>query len=200
VRRPVDTVCGGDYTSDMSLRVALEPKIEAIDATAWDALAGDDDPFIEHAFLLALEQSGSVGGHSGWIPLHVTVHDGSRLVGALPLYVKLHGYGEYIFDWRWAASAERAGLRYYPKLVSMVPFTPATGKRVLWAPDADRGAVVNALLQGVASAREELSASSVHLLFLNDEERAAVALHPELMARESLQFHWHNDGYTSFDD
>jgi predicted N-acyltransferase len=200
LRRPVDTVCGGDYTSDMSLRVALEPKIEAIDATAWDALAGDDDPFIEHAFLLALEQSGSVGGHSGWIPLHVTVHDGSRLVGALPLYVKLHGYGEYIFDWRWAASAERAGLRYYPKLVSTVPFTPATGKRVLWASDTDRGAVVNALLQGVASAREELSASSVHLLFLNDEERAAVGAHPELMPRESLQFHWHNDGYASFDD
>jgi predicted N-acyltransferase len=184
----------------MSLRVALVPEIETIDAAAWDALAGDDDPFIEHAFLLALEQSGSVGGRSGWVPLHVTVHEGARLVGALPLYVKLHGYGEYIFDWRWSASAERAGLRYYPKLVSMVPFTPATGRRVLWAGDCDHAAIVGALLEGVASAREELSASSVHLLFLNEEERAAIAAHPEFMPRASMQFHWHNQGYASFDE
>jgi predicted N-acyltransferase len=189
-----------DYTSGMSLSVALVPEIETVDAAEWDALAGPDDPFIEHAFLLALERSGSVGGQSGWVPLHVTVRAGSRLVGALPLYVKLHSYGEYIFDWRWAASAERAGLRYYPKLVSMVPFTPATGKRVLWAEGEDRAAVVSALLAGVASAREELSASSVHLLFLNDEERDAIAGHRELIPRESLQFHWRNEGYASFED
>ena len=184
----------------MSLRVELVPKIEAIDAAAWDALAGDDDPFIEHAFLLALEESKSVGGDSGWVPLHVTVSEGGRLVGALPLYVKLHSYGEYIFDWSWASAAERAGLRYYPKLVSMVPFTPATGKRVLWAAGADRSAVVAALVQGALEGRERLQASSVHFLFVNAEERELLSSSPELMARASIQFHFRNDGFTSFDD
>jgi predicted N-acyltransferase len=184
----------------MSLGVSLVPKIEAIDARDWDALVGADDPFIEHAFLSALERSRSVGGESGWMPLHVAVRDGARLVGALPLYIKLHGYGEYIFDWRWAAAAERAGIPYYPKLVSMVPFTPATGKRVLWADDVDPGAVMRALVQGAFAARDELGASSVHWLFLNDEERALLADNAAVLPRESLQFHWTNDGYASFDD
>lgn len=184
----------------MSFDVELVTEIAAIDAAQWDALVGDDDPFIEHAFLLALEQSGSVGGDSGWIPLHVVARQGERLVGALPCYVKFHSYGEYIFDWRWAASAERAGIRYYPKLVAMVPFTPATGRRVLWADDCDAEQVVAALLQGVQAAREKLNASSVHLLFLSERERAVLLATSTLLARESLQFHWHNDGYRSFDD
>jgi predicted N-acyltransferase len=184
----------------VSLRVELVPKIEAIDAAQWDALAGDDDPFIEHAFLLALEQSKSVGGDSGWVPSHVTVHEQGRLVGALPLYVKLHSYGEYIFDWRWASAAERAGLSYYPKLVSMVPLTPATGQRVLVAQDVDRRAVVSALVEGALAARERIDASSVHFLFVSSEERELLLSVAALMPRESIQFHWHNDGFTSFDD
>ena len=184
----------------MSLGVSLVPKIEAIEACDWDALVGQDDPFIEHAFLLALEQSGSVGGDSGWLPLHVVVRDGSRLVGAMPLYIKQHGYGEYIFDWRWAAAAERAGLGYYPKLVSMVPFTPATGKRLLWADDVDRNTVMKALVQGAFAARDELRASSVHWLFLNQDERDLLVANADVMPRHSLQFHWQNDGYTCFDD
>src|SRR5689334_8923767 len=125
----------------MGFEVQLVRDIGLISAPDWDALTGDDDPFIEHAFLHALEQSGSVGGDSGWAPCHVVVRNGGRLVGALPLYVKQHSYGEYIFDWAWAAAAERAGLRYYPKLVSMVPFTPATGRHVLLADDVDRGQI-----------------------------------------------------------
>lgn len=184
----------------MGFEVELVTEIASIDAAHWDALVGEDDPFIEHAFLLALEQSGSVGGRqSGWIPLHVTVRDAGRLVGAMPCYVKLHSYGEYIFDWRWAASAERAGIAYYPKLVSMVPFTPATGKRLLWANDVEPGTVVAALAQGVEAARAQLKASSVHWLFLNEDERAVVQAHTNLMSRESLQFHWHNQGYASFE-
>jgi uncharacterized protein len=184
----------------MGLRTELVSRIETLDAADWDALTGEDDPFVEHAFLLALEHSGSVGGQSGWLPLHVVARDGGRLVGALPMYVKLHSYGEYIFDWRWASAAERAGLRYYPKLVSMVPFTPATGRRVLLAASADEGTIARALLEGAREAVERASASSLHLLFVSEAERDLCLPTAELMPRETLQFHWHNDGYTCFDD
>ncbi len=187
----------------MGLEVELVRDVEGVAAADWDALCGQDDPFIEHAFLHALEQSGSVGGDSGWSPCHVLVRDGGRLVGALPLYVKQHSYGEYIFDWAWAAAAERAGLRYYPKLVSMVPFTPATGRHLLCAADADaaqRSQVTSALLQGIDAAATRVSASSVHLLFLDQSERDQLLQCADLMPRETLQYHWHNDGYADFED
>ena len=185
----------------MGLDVELSRDIGAASAADWDALTGQDDPFIEHAFLHALEQSGSVGGDSGWAPLHVLVRDRGRLVGALPLYAKQHSYGEYIFDWAWASAAERAGLRYYPKLVSMVPFTPATGRHVLIADDADRAEVTRHLLAGVNDAAERIGASSVHWLFLDPSERdQLLGAAGSLMARETLQYHWHNDGYASFED
>jgi uncharacterized protein len=184
----------------MGLEVELARDIGAVAAADWDALTGQDDPFIEHAFLHALEQSGSVGGDSGWSPTHVLVRDGGRLVGGLPLYVKHHSYGEYIFDWAWAAAAERAGLRYYPKLVSMVPFTPATGCHVLLAAGADRSAVTGRLLQGVSEAAARVKASSVHWLFLDPSERDQLLEWSPLMPRETLQYHWHNDGYASFED
>lgn len=174
--------------------------LQGVDAAEWDALAGEDDPFIEHAFLHALEQSGSVGGDSGWQPLHVTVRQAGRLVGALPLYAKLHSYGEYIFDWSWAGAAQRAGLQYYPKLVSMVPLTPATGRRILLADDVEQEAVVEALLGGVSHVAKELEASSVHLLFLTAQEQALVTARGQLMPRLSSQYHFHNPGYGSFED
>ena len=183
----------------MGLCAELVSGIESIAGPDWDALVGQDDPFVEHAFLLALEQSGSVGGESGWIPLHVVVRADGRLVGALPLYVKLHSYGEYIFDWRWAATAERAGLHYYPKLVSMVPFTPATGQRLLCAPGHDPDLVTRALVAGALAACDRVRGSSLHLLFLNREERDRAAQSADLLERESIQFHWHNDGYQSFE-
>ncbi|HHH28101.1 MAG TPA: N-acetyltransferase, partial [Polyangiaceae bacterium] len=111
----------------MDLRVELHGSLEALPAADWDALTGDNDPFVEYAFLRALETSGSVGDESGWMPVHVTAWSGSELVGALPLYAKEHSYGEYIFDFAWARAAAQSGVRYYPKLVSMAPFTPATG-------------------------------------------------------------------------
>ena len=104
-----------------------------VDADAWDGLVGKDDPFVEHAFLSLLERSGSVGRGSGWEPTHVTAWRDGRLVGALPLYLKTHSYGEYIFDWGWADAASRLGVDYYPKLVAMVPVTPVTGRRFLFA-------------------------------------------------------------------
>ncbi len=106
-----------------SIDIRVLSSLASVEAADWDNLTGDDDPFVEHAFLSLLEESGSVGRGSGWEPTHVTAWRGKQLIGALPLYLKTHSYGEYIFDWGWADAAERLGVRYYPKLVSMVPPT-----------------------------------------------------------------------------
>jgi predicted N-acyltransferase len=185
---------------EAKVRIEHHRGVDELDARAWDALAGDDDPFVEHAFLEALEASGSVGEGTGWAPRHVTAWEGGAMVGALPLYRKSHGYGEYIFDWGWASAAARAGLRYYPKLVSMVPFTPATGARFLVGASPRRELVARRLLDGALEAMEQERASSLHLLFLSDEERRWVEADGRLLPRLSLQFHFHNDGYASFDD
>ena len=183
----------------MELSVELSPSLEAIDPAEWDRLTGDDDPFVEHAFLRGLETSGSVGVPAGWQPVHVLVRHDGALVGALPLYAKDHSWGEYIFDFAWARAASQLGVAYYPKLVSMAPFTPATGKRLLVAADVDEEAITEALLAGARAAADHLDASSLHLLFLNEGERDRVC-DLGLQARLSMQFHWDNDGYATFDD
>jgi len=182
------------------VRTEVMTSVGAIPAEAWDRLTGDDDPFVEHAFLSALEESGSVGRAAGWEPMPVTVWEGTRLVGALPLYLKSHSYGEYIFDWAWADAAHRVGVAYYPKLVSMVPVTPATGRRFLYAPDVDPDAVTRRLIDGCFEAASRVRASSIHLLFLDEEERRRVIADGRLMPRLSMQFHWHAEGDRSFDD
>ncbi len=182
------------------LRIRRLDAIDEISAQRWDALVGEDDPFVEHAFLWTLEESGSVGRAAGWRPVHMTVWEGARLVGALPLYLKNHSYGEYIFDWGWADAAQRIGVSYYPKLVAMVPLTPATGRRFLFADGVDREAVMRRLIDGCFEALDDLDASSLHLNFLADEEMEWVRRDGRLMRRLSFQFHWHNDGYADFDD
>ncbi len=185
----------------MKLRVELVPGIARIPAAAWDALVGQDDPFVEHAFLAALEASGTASHGSGWEPLHVVVRRGDTIVGALPLYLKDHSYGEFIFDWSWASASHRMGVPYYPKLVSMVPVTPATGTRVLLEPGApDRVEIVRAITNGLFEAAERTGASSIHVLFLREEERDLLLAEPRLRPRLSHQFHWENPGYASFDD
>ena len=180
--------------------------IDDVDASSWDRLAGEDDPFLEHAFLAALEASGSVGGRAGCLPRFVLARDrgGKRLVGAVPLYLKTNSNGEFIFDWGWANAAHRAGVRYYPKLVAAIPFTPVTGRRlmVLAEPDVDAGAVTAALLRGIAEVAETERASSVHVLFCTEEEKQLLAGHA-YTPRLSMQFHWHNRPgrpFESFDD
>ena len=165
---------------------------------AWDALIGHDDPFVEHAFLQALEDSGSVGRGTGWEPMHLLAYEGETLVGALPLYIKGDSWGEFIFDFQWARAAQSSGIRYYPKLVAMVPYTPATGRRFLARQD-DLARVVPALLDGVIELAEKLRCSSVHLLYLSDLEQAMVAAHGRFAPRLSTQFHWENEGYADFD-
>ena len=173
-----------------------------VSAGEWDGLVGEDDPFLEHAFLATLEASGSVGASTGWEPRIVLVRSGACLVGAVPLYLKRHSYGEFVFDWSWASAAERAGIRYYPKLVAAIPFTPVTGQRLPVANGAERETVWAELLRGVRLIADSERASSVHLLFCTGEEQAAAAAHGYL-PRLGLQFHWHNRPnrpFESFED
>ena len=173
-------------------------------AEEWDTLAGEDDPFLEHRFLAALEGSGSVGERAGCLPRFVLARAGTRLVGAVPLYLKSNSYGEFIFDWSWADAAHRAGIRYYPKLVAAVPFTPVTGSRLLSAPGADRAAVTTALLRGVRELADDERVSSVHFLFCTEEEKETLAASGGgYLPRLSMQFHWRNRAdrpYDGFDD
>ena len=169
---------------------------------------GDGDPFLEHAFLAALEASGSVGPRAGCLPRLVIARDGGRLVGAVPLYLKTNSYGEFIFDWGWANAAHRSGIRYYPKLVAAIPFTPVTGYRLPvdrtlpTLPGADAAAVTAELVRGVRRLADDERVSSVHFLFCTDAEKGKLAA-AGYLPRLSMQFHWHNrDGrpFESFDD
>ncbi|HVZ73618.1 MAG TPA: GNAT family N-acetyltransferase [Polyangia bacterium] len=177
-------------------------------AAEWDALVGDDDPFLEHAFLATLEESGSVGERAGCLPRLVLARAGKgktkRLVGAVPLYLKSNSYGEFIFDWGWADAAERSGLRYYPKLVAAIPFTPATGRRLplVASPEASEADITRALVGGVRAVADDERVSSTHFLFCTEAEKAAL-VEADYLPRLSLQFHWHNRPerpFESFDD
>lgn len=185
----------------MPLRIEVLSSLAPVDPLAWDALVEADDPFMEHAFLRLLETSESVGPPAtGWVPCHLVAYEGDELVGAMPLYLKGHSYGEFIFDFGWAQAAMRAGLRYYPKLVCAVPFTPASGRRLLSHPARDRETIVRALLDHARGLAEELRASSLHILFCRADE-AELAERAGLSARLSYQYHFHNDGtYRTFDD
>jgi predicted N-acyltransferase len=187
------------------IEIDVAQSITEVRAEEWDALAGPDDPFLEHAFLATLEASGSVGPDAGCVPRLVLAREGGRLVGAVPLYLKTNSHGEFIFDWGWADAAQRAGLRYYPKLVAAIPFTPATGRRLPLLADAgtpEATKIMAALLSGVADVAREERASSVHFLFCTEHEKETLA-GQDYLPRLSLQFHWHNrepQPFESFDD
>jgi hypothetical protein len=167
---------------------------------AWNALAGTDNPFLRHEFLLALEQSGSATPATGWTPLPITAEDEhGRTLGAVPLWLKTHSYGELVYDFAWAQAYARAGLRYYPKLIAAVPFSPVTGRRLLIAPDADRAAVSTVLATGARALADDLEVSSLHWLFPDEADTAALET-LGFLHRTGYQFHWHNRGYASFDD
>jgi len=181
-----------------SLEVRLVQGIEQIDAGQWDACAGADQPFLGHAFLAALEASGSVSRRTGWLPLHLIVEREGELLGCAPMYLKSHSYGEYVFDWGWANAYERAGGSYYPKLQVAVPFTPVPGPRLLVRPGSPpdmRAAVAHGLL----GAAQQLDVSSLHVTFCTEPEWRILG-EAGLLQREGVQYHWHNRGYGSFDD
>ncbi|MCA9524388.1 MAG: N-acetyltransferase [Myxococcales bacterium] len=183
-----------------NLQIEIGTSLAAIAAHDWDALVGADNPFVEHRFLLALETSGSVGAGTGWLPAHAVVRRGTRIVAAAPLYVKDHSYGEYIFDWGWANAAQRAGISYYPKVVCAVPFTPATGPRLLVHPDEDPRELRRVLLQAMRRLVEAIDGSSAHVLFCTKEEHDDLCGETGWLPRVTYQFHWNNDSYRDFDD
>jgi predicted N-acyltransferase len=177
--------------------LSLHAKLAEIDAGAWDACAGADNPFVSYAFLSALEDSGSAGARTGWLPQHAVLRDGAgQVVAVAPMYAKSHSYGEYVFDHGWANALERAGGRYYPKLQVAVPFSPVPGPRLLCRPGAVHTA---ALAQALVRACEELKLSSVHVTFCDAADWSALAAEGWLQ-RLGMQFHWQNAGYTTFDD
>lgn len=185
----------------MSLSARLHSSITEIPAAEWDACAAPEtadggrplDPFTTHRFLLALEDSGSVGPGTGWMPCHLALRQDGRLIGVVPLYAKAHSQGEYIFDWAWAEAFERAGGRYYPKLQAAVPFTPVTGRRFLAAP----GTAPEALISAALRAAGQLGVSSLHATFCTAAE-AQTGTTLGLLSRASHQFHWFDEGFGDF--
>jgi predicted N-acyltransferase len=179
-------------------RTRIVTDVRALPAAQWDALAGPGGtgPFACHAFLAALQATGCVGGDSGWEPRFVCLEraDGT-LAAAAPAFLKAHSYGEYVFDWAWAEAYARHGLRYYPKALVAIPFTPVPGARLLAADEPARDALVRALVAEC----DALGLSSLHVLFPRDEDAGALE-RAGLMRRRGVQFHWTNPGWASFED
>ncbi len=181
-----------------SLSLTLHGAIGEIPAAEWDLCAGAGNPFVSDAFLSAVEDSGSAGPRTGWLPRHAALRDAAdTLLAVAPMYAKSHSYGEYVFDHGWAHALERAGGSYYPKLQVAVPFSPVPGPRLLIRPGADIGPA--ALGRALAQAGSELDVSSVHVTFCSEPEWEALG-RAGWLQRLGMQFHWHNPGYRDFED
>ena len=181
--------------------IQVHDSIADIGREAWDACAAPTgDPFVSYDFLHACEASGSATPREGWGPRHLSLRDPEGgVIGVMPLYLKGHSQGEYVFDHSWADAFQRAGGRYYPKLLGAVPFTPATGPRFLAHPHADAATVREALLQGSLTLVERLGVSSLHVNFPTEPEWRAMG-EAGMLLRQDMQFIWRNDGYRTFDD
>ena len=184
----------------MSSSLTVHPSIQEIGRASWDACAAPTgDPFVSYDFLHACEASGSATPRQGWGPRHLALRDKTDAVlGVMPLYLKGHSQGEYVFDHGWADAYERAGGRYYPKLLGAVPFTPATGPRLLAHPDADAATVETALLNGARHLVDRLGVSSLHVNFPDDAQWAAMG-QAGLLLRSDIQYVWRNRDYADFD-
>ncbi|AEQ51633.1 GNAT family N-acetyltransferase [Pelagibacterium halotolerans] len=184
------------------LTISVHPSTASIPSTTWNALASSggenpDNPFLEHAFFLALEESGCATGATGWQPQHILISRGDTPIGLMPLFLKSHSMGEYVFDHAWADAIERAGGNYYPKLQSSVPFTPASAPKLLTRDGSTDTRTL--LLQASEALAERLGASSVHATFVTSEEEA-LAAGTDWLVRHDTQFHWTNKGFGTFDD
>ncbi len=182
----------------MALTTRVLGAMREVSGAAWNALVADDSPFVAWEFLSTVEDSGAAGRATGWLPQHLTVWDGDRLVGACPLYVKSHSMGEFVFDQGWATAAHRAGIAYYPKLLVAVPFSPVTGVRFLAAP-GDRPRVIALLAGALEALCREQGFSSAHVNFCRADEVEALSARGWLR-RTGYQYHWTNPGFRSFDD
>jgi predicted N-acyltransferase len=182
----------------LNYRTHIVSSLAEVGQAAWDGLAKAQEktnPFLSYAFLHALHESGSASADTGWQPQFITLWEGETLAAALPLYVKGHSYGEYVFDWAWADAYQRHGLDYYPKLLSAIPFTPVTGPRLLARDAQARAALVDVLV----ATQQAADVSSTHILFPPDAEARQLA-DAGYMLRSGVQFHWLNQGYQNFDE
>ena len=184
----------------MALELRVLESIEEVGETAWNGLvAPGSSPFVEYAWLQALEEAGCVGGRSGWHPRHLVLYDGGEIAAATPAYLKTNSEGEFVFDWAWADLASRMGLAYYPKLVLSVPFTPATGRRLLCHPSRDRGEMVSVFASAIGTLTRELELSSAHVLFPAKDE-ADLWEKAGFLVRAGVQYHWSNAGFKTYED
>src|SRR5262245_43719184 len=183
---------------ESAMAISVLDSIHNIDAARWNALKLGGNPFVRHEFLAALEQQKCADATTGWRPAHLVLRNpAGELRGAAPLYLKSHSWGEFVFDWSWANAYARAGLEYYPKLVSAVPFTPATGPRLLAA--QDRKDIKEALLRGMDELARDLKVSSTHILFTAPGDQELLS-QGHYLPRIDCQFHWRNRGFNTFED
>ncbi len=190
-------LCRSSLASLQDITVELIPSLDEIDAKQWDALT-DGTPLLSHAFLSALEHSGSVGRSTGWNPYPLVVKQNGQLIGAMPLYLKSHSYGEYVFDWAWADVYERSGLNYYPKLLSAIPFSPITSARLLVSTAINENEIKNLMVEALEAAMQQHKLSSAHVLF-PDDACAAQLEAAGWLKRTGVQFRWHNQNYANFE-
>ena len=183
------------------MKIDLVSDLTSIDKDQWNKLNKTNHPFTSYEFLTALELSKSVCQNTGWIPKHIVIKDDKNmLIGALPNYLKMHSYGEYIFDHSWANAYENAGGQYYPKLISAIPFTPATGPRFLISDDhLEKNKIFNLIVNTLQTIIIDNNLSSVHINFITSDVSEKLAS-KDWIERKGLQFHWHNNDYKSFDD
>ena len=179
------------------LEIQFCPRISDIPEASWNELSGAAGPFLRHAFLKALEDSGSVSTDTGWTPHHLMCTRHNTPVAVMPLYIKTHSYGEYVFDWSWADAYYRAGLSYYPKFLTAIPFTPSVSARVLIAPSEHDAPIYRAISDAVMAEAHRVGASSWHVLF-PPREQSEKLVGLGLMQRQGTQFQWFNRGYRDF--
>lgn len=182
----------------MALTLRIHPRIDEIAAADWDALRPDGNPFLAHAFLAGLEAHGCIRQDLGWQPWHLAWYRDGRLLAAAPCYLKGNSHGEFVFDWTWAQALEQAGGRYYPKLLCAVPYTPATGPRLLTGA-TPQPALVRALADALIAQARQLGLSGAHINFPDPGQAALLEADARWLPRIDLQYHWHNRRYADFD-
>jgi len=182
-----------------SFQLEIVDRLSDIAPEDWNALLpADAGPFLRHEFLSALEETTCVGGNTGWQVAHLVLRDDQRLIGAIPLYLKQHSYGEFVFDWSWAQAYEQQGMQYFPKALCAIPFTPVQGSRILSASDVDAKLVKQQLIAGLKTLVMQNNLSSAHVLFPYSSEIKNLQ-EQGFMLRDSVQFHWHNQGFGNFE-
>ena len=185
--------------SDEHFRLEIIESLSEISAADWNALLTPDaSPFLKYEFLSTLEETICVGRNTGWQVAHLALYRSEQLIGAMPLYLKQHSYGEFVFDWSWAQAYEQQGMQYYPKALCAIPFTPVQGSRILFSPTEDVAQIQRQLIAGLKTLVVQNHLSSAHILFPLGEQTQAM-VDQGFMLRDSVQFHWHNQNFINFE-